>query len=92
MINKNKVIEILRTLLSDIEEEKSEAEVTEIIRNYLTEKGVTNGIEERIIREICKEYMQNGGTGVLDDFETLLTDKVTTDEEAVEVLNEVFNS
>ena len=66
MINKNKVIEILRTLLSDIEEEKSEAEVTEIIRNYLTEKGVMNGVEERIIREICKEYMQSGGTEVLD--------------------------
>ena len=66
MINKNKVIEILRTLLSDIEEEKSEAEVIDIIRNYLTEKGITNDIEERIITEICKEYLQSVGTEVLD--------------------------
>ena len=92
MINKNKVVEILKTLLSDIEQEKSEAEVTNIIRNYLTEKGVTDGAEERIIRDICKEYLQSGGTGVLDDFETLITDKVTADDEAEEAIDEVFNS
>ena len=90
MVKKNKVIAILQTLLSGIEEEKTDAEITQIIQAYLTEKGVTNGVSEKIIREICKEYFTNGGSGVLDDFETLLTNEVTTDEEALEVINEVF--
>lgn len=92
MVNKNKVIEILQTLLADIEEEKTDAEITQIIQDYITEKGITNGVAEKIIRDTCKEYFMNGGGGVLDDFETLLTNEVTTDEEASEAIDEIFNS